>query len=147
MDLFFRIFLQQSGISCQDERKYSLISCRVRGNLSSYKPCRLTNNESNRCIESNCHGYATGKSFYISGDGMDIVLEDDYIELSGEDITDATFRTKPTGGGSPLHSEKITWESGKIKVTYEKHMASPVYKMVYSPPIEPDSGWRYWKPE
>lgn len=97
--------------------------------------------------EINCHGYATGKSFYISEDGMNIVLEDDYIELFGEDITYATIRTQPTGGGSPLHSEKITWENGKIKETYEKHKVSPVYKMVYSPPIDPGSGWRYWKPE
>lgn len=99
------------------------------------------------CVQ-NCHGYATGKSIWIDGDGMDIILEDDYIELFGEDITDATIRTEPTGGGSPTHSVKITgWENGKITETYEKNRAGPVYKRVYSPGLEPDSDWRYWKPK
>jgi hypothetical protein len=79
---------------------------------------------------------------------LDYVLEDDYIELFGEDITDATIRTKPTGGGSPTHSVKITgWENGKITETYEKNRAGPVYKRVYNSGLEPDSGWRYWKPK
>jgi len=100
--------------------------------------------------QRNCHGYSTGINVWINGAPMgEYVLEDDYIELFGEDITDATIYTKgPPAPDNPTHSVKIIeWKNGKIKHTKEKNNESPIYEKVYDPPgLTPESFWRYWKP-
>jgi len=80
---------------------------------------------------------------------MTTILADDYLELFGDDISEATFATKNhTAGGDPGHSIKIVeWEDGKIKERQEKMRSSPVYKKRYSSPLDPPSDWRYWKPK
>ena len=97
----------------------------------------------------NCHGFALGLSTWINGSGMTTILADDYVELFGDDIPQATFATKNHPAGSnPGHSIKIVeWEDGKIKERQEKNGESPVYKKTYSPPIDPPGDWRYWKPK
>ena len=100
--------------------------------------------------ERNCHGYSTGINVWINGAPMgEYVLEDDYTELFGGDIINATIYTKGPPDGNPTHSVKIIeWKNGKIKHTKEKNNESPVYEKVYDPPgLTPKSSWRYWKPE
>jgi len=100
------------------------------------------------CVQ-NCHGFVLGLSTWINGSGMTTILADDYVELFGDDISQATFATKShLAGGDPGHSIKIVeWEDGKIKEIQEKMGESPVYKKTYSSPIDPPGSWRYWKPK
>jgi len=119
--------------------------CRAYWNDNKYSSYTFV---SAATVAQNCHGFALGLSTYIDGSGMTTILEDDYVELFGDDISEATIATLGPPTGDPTHSIKIIeWEDGKVKEQSEKMGTSPVYKKRHNTPVDLEVNFRYWKPK
>jgi len=75
----------------------------------------------------NCYAYATGRHYWINGDGWGILLQDDYTQVSSYP---AKFYTLGNPGS---HAVKIHsfYPSGYIHKTREKNQTSGVYEKTY----------------